>query len=226
MLKLNIKRKMLTTDGVKILNLNADIPEGKLICLSGKSGAGKTTILRMVAGLIFPEEGSIHFGEEVWYDKKQKKYLTPQKRNIGYMFQDFALFPNMTVEQNIRFGQTKENMEEVDKLLSMFDLLKLRKQKPQHLSGGQKQRCALARALARKPKLLLLDEPLSSLDYEMRESLQEEILKVHNMLGVTTMMVSHDRDEIQKMADYVLKLNKGECELLDANVFNTSLLKI
>lgn len=214
MLKINIKRKMLTTDGAKILNLNTEIPEGKLICLFGKSGAGKTTILRMLAGLSMPEDGSICCGEDVWFDKQKRLHASPQKRNIGYMFQDYALFPNMTVEQNIRYGQTVENKKEVDRLLDMFDLGELRKQKPQRLSGGQKQRCALARALARKPQLLLLDEPLSSLDYEMRESLQNEIVRVHKMLGVTTMMVSHDREEIQKMADFVLKINKGDCELV------------
>ncbi len=219
MLSIDIKRTMLTTDGEKQLQLNVDIPTGKLVCIFGKSGAGKTTTLRMLAGLLEPEEGSIRYQEDVWFDSAKKIKTKPQARDIGYMFQDYALFPNMTVEGNIRFGQTEENQEEVEKLLNMFDLTKLRKQKPLRLSGGQKQRCALARALARKPKLLLLDEPLSSLDAEMRVSLQEEILKAHKHMNVTTIMISHDREEIKKMADYVITVKKGVCELLEVEDF-------
>ncbi len=215
MLSIDVKRTMLTTDGERQLHLNVDIPVGKLVCIFGKSGAGKTTTLRMLAGLIEPEEGSIRYENNVWFDSKKKIRSKPQARDIGYMFQDYALFPNMTVEGNIRFGQVEPNQEEVERLLTMFDLTKLRNQKPLRLSGGQKQRCALARALARKPKLLLLDEPLSSLDAEMRISLQEEILKAHKHMNVTTIMISHDREEIKKMADYVITLKKGECELLE-----------
>lgn len=214
MLKIDVKRKMLTTDGEKLLDIKIDVPQGKLVCLQGKSGAGKTTTLRMIAGLIKPEDGTILCDDEVWFDKKKRIQLKPQNRNIGYMFQDYALFPNMTVEENIRFGQTNPNQEEVETLLEVFDLIKLRNQKPLRLSGGQKQRCALARALARKPKFLLLDEPLSSLHSELRAALQDEILKAHKLSGATTFMVSHDLEEIRKMADYVLRINKGVTELV------------
>lgn len=219
MLEIDIKRTMLTTDGEKELHLKSSIPSGKLLCFFGKSGAGKTTILRMLAGLIQPSEGTIRFGDQLWYDSKQKVNAKPQARDIGYMFQDYALFPNMTVEENIRFGQLSPNQVEVDKLLELFDLTKLRNQKPIRLSGGQKQRCALARALARKPKLLLLDEPLSSLDYEMRQSLQQEIMKAHQLMGVTTIMISHDKDEIKRMADYVIMIKKGVCEMIEIGDF-------
>lgn len=219
MLSIDVKRKMLTTDGEKLLHLNTEIECGKLICINGKSGAGKTTLLRMLAGLIKPNEGCIKFDDKVWFDSKKNILERPQTRDIGYMFQDYALFPNMTVEENIIYGQVKENLEEVEKLLTLFDLTKLRKQKPMLLSGGQKQRCALARALARKPKLLLLDEPLSSLDEEMRESLQNEILKVHQLMGITTILISHDRNEIKKMADYVITVKKGVCELIEVGDF-------
>jgi len=219
MLTIDVKRTMLTTDGERELHLKAEIPSGKLICFFGKSGAGKTTILRMLAGLIEPLEGVIRFNDGIWYDSKKKIQVKPQARDIGYMFQDYALFPNMSVESNIRYGQVEVDLDEVEALLKLFDLTKLRHQKPLRLSGGQKQRCALARALARKPKLLLLDEPLSSLDSEMRVSLQEEILKAHQLMGVTTIMISHDREEIKKMADFVITIKKGVCEMIEVGEF-------
>jgi len=126
------------------------------------------------------------------------------------MFQDYALFPNMTVEQNIRFAQSDKNDAEIDHLLQMFGITEFRKRKPNGLSGGQKQRVALARALARKPQLLLLDEPLSALDAEMRIALQDEILKAHELLGVTTMLVSHDLNEVFRLASLVLCIENGQ----------------
>jgi molybdate transport system ATP-binding protein len=125
------------------------------------------------------------------------------------MFQDFALFPNMTVEQNIRFAQPEKNEASVNELLGIFGLTEFRSRKPGSLSGGQKQRVALARALARKPQLLLLDEPLSALDAEMRNTLQDEIAKAHQLLGVTTLMVSHDLNEVFRLATQVICLEKG-----------------
>ncbi|MDR0732492.1 MAG: ATP-binding cassette domain-containing protein [Dysgonamonadaceae bacterium] len=213
MLTIDIQRKMLTADGEKTLRLNVEILDRQLVCLFGKSGAGKTTALRMLAGLTKPDAGIIRFDDKLWFSSAQKINVCPQARDVGYMFQDYALFPNMTVEQNIRYGQLIQNQSEVENLLTLFDLVQLRRQKPLRLSGGQKQRCALARALARKPKLLLLDEPLSSLDEEMRFALQDEILKAHRHLGVTTLMISHDRTEIDRMADFVISIVKGECEV-------------
>jgi molybdate transport system ATP-binding protein len=216
MLTIDIQRKMFTTDGEKTLRLNVEIPNRQFVCLFGKSGAGKTTTLRILAGLTNPDAGFIRFDNEWWFNSAKKVNVKPQARNIGYMFQDYALFPNMTVEQNIRYGQLIKNQNDVENLLSLFDLVKLRRQKPLRLSGGQKQRCALARALARKPKLLLLDEPLSSLDEEMRTALQDEILKAHCHLGVTTLMISHDRTEISRMADFVISIKEGECVMAEA----------
>ena len=216
MLAIDIQRKMLTTDGEKTLRLHVEIPDRQLVCLFGKSGAGKTTTLRMLAGLTKPDTGTIRFDNELWFSSAKKINVKPQARDIGYMFQDYALFPNMTVEQNIRYGQLIQDQDDVENLLSLFDLVKLRRQKPLRLSGGQKQRCALARAIARKPKLLLLDEPLSLLDDEMRLALQDEILKAHRHLGVTTLMISHDRTEISRMADFVISIKKGECEMVAA----------
>jgi molybdate transport system ATP-binding protein len=125
------------------------------------------------------------------------------------MFQDYALFPNMTVEQNIQFAQPEKNNSIVNELLTLFGLSEFRKRKPNSLSGGQKQRVALARALARKPQLLLLDEPLSALDAEMRMVLQDEIARAHQLLGVTALMVSHDLNEVFRLASQVLCLENG-----------------
>ena len=138
----------------------------------------------------------------------------PQQRKVGYMFQDYALFPNMTVRKNIEFAQKIRNAEEVDTLLTHFGLDALQKQYPAKLSGGQKQRVALARALAAKPNLLLLDEPLSALDYEMRLNLQDEILKAHELLNSVTLLVSHDKDEVRKLATTVILLRNGEVTAL------------
>ena len=209
MLKIDIERSMLTSEGKNLLKVDLEIAENELLCLFGHSGAGKTTLLRILAGLFNPDRGFISFNGQVWYDSAKKINLSPQQRNVGYMFQDYALFPNMTVRKNIEFAQKTKNAEEVDTLLSHFGLEALQKQYPAKLSGGQKQRVALARALAAKPNLLLLDEPLSALDYEMRLNLQEEILKAHELLNSVTLLVSHDKDEVRKLATSVILLRNG-----------------
>lgn len=209
MLKINIERSMLTSEGKSLLKVDLEVANNELLCLFGHSGAGKTTLLRILAGLFNPDRGFISFNGEVWYDSDKKINLPPQQRNVGYMFQDYALFPNMTVRRNIEFAQKVRNAEEVDSLLAHFGLEALQKQSPAKLSGGQKQRVALARALAAKPNLLLLDEPLSALDYEMRLNLQDEILKAHKLLNSQTILVSHDKEEVHKLADTVVMLRNG-----------------
>jgi molybdate transport system ATP-binding protein len=163
----------------------------------------------MLAGLLSPDKGLIRFGNNVWFDSEKKVNVIPQQRNISLMFQDFALFPNMTVEQNIRFAQPEKKESSINDLLNIFDLTEFRHRKPHGLSGGQKQRLALARALARKPQLLLLDEPLSALDAQMRNSLQNEIAQAHQLMGVTTLMVSHDLNEVFRLATRVICLENG-----------------
>lgn len=206
---IDIEKRMLTANGPMNLAVHTTIPSGELVALFGESGAGKTTLLRILAGLIIPDRGLIKFGSTVWFDSEKLINITPQNRNISLMFQDYALFPNMTVEQNIQFAQPRKDPPVVNELLSLFGLAEFRKRKPTGLSGGQKQRVALARALARKPQLLLLDEPLSALDAEMRIALQDEITQAHQLLGVTTIMVSHDLNEVFRLATQVLCIENG-----------------
>ncbi len=201
---------MLTSEGKTLLKVDSEFSNKELVCLFGHSGAGKTTLLRILAGLNKPDRGYIEFDGHVWFDSKKKINLKPQERNVGYMFQDYALFPNMSVEKNIFYGQKTKNAQEVEKLISLFELQSLKQQKPGKLSGGQKQRVALARALASKPNMLLLDEPLSALDIEMRIALQNEIRLAHNLLNTFTLLVSHDIHEVYNLASKVILLKNGE----------------
>jgi len=206
---IDVEKRMLTANGPMNLSVHTSIPSGELVALFGESGAGKTTLLRILAGLVTPDKGLIKFGSTIWFDSEKKINIPPQIRNISLMFQDYALFPNMTVEQNIQFAQPEKGQSKVDELLVLFGLTEFRKRKPTGLSGGQKQRVALARALARNPQLLLLDEPLSALDAEMRTTLQNEIAQAHQLLGVTTIMVSHDLNEVFRLATQVLCIENG-----------------
>lgn len=206
---IDIEKMMLTANGPMNLAVRTTIPSGELIALFGESGSGKTTLLRILAGLVSPDKGFIKFRNTVWFDSDKQINIAPQQRNVSLMFQDFALFPNMTVEQNIQFAQPERDNTSVNELLDNFGLTEFRKRKPNGLSGGQKQRVALARALARKPQLLLLDEPLSALDAEMRHALQDEIAKAHSLSGVTTLMVSHDLNEVFRLASQVICIENG-----------------
>ncbi|VBB44691.1 ABC transporter related protein [uncultured Paludibacter sp.] len=209
MLKINIEREMLTSEGKKTLKIDTELTEKELVCIFGHSGAGKTTLLRILAGLNKPDKGYIQFKDQIWFDSSKKINIPAQQRNVGYMFQDYALFPNMSVRKNIAFAQKTKDNGEVDKLLELFELEMLQNQHPEKLSGGQKQRVALARALAAKPQLLMLDEPLSALDFEMRVNLQGEIKKAHELLESITLMISHDIKEVEKLATSVILLQNG-----------------
>jgi molybdate transport system ATP-binding protein len=206
---IDIEKHILTTSGPMNLTLRTAIPMGELVALFGESGAGKTTLLRILAGLLTPDKGLVRFGNTVWFDSEKQVNIAPQQRNISLMFQDYALFPNMTVEQNIRFAQPERDDVSMNELLGIFGLTEFRKRKPNGLSGGQKQRVALARALARKPQLLLLDEPLSALDAAMRNALQDELAQAHQLSGATTLMVSHDLNEVFRLASHVLCIENG-----------------
>ncbi len=207
---INVRKQLASAEGEMMLDVEADIPSGSLTALFGPSGAGKTTILRMLAGLTKPDEGTIRVGETTWFDSPRRINVPTQQRHIGMMFQDYALFPNMTVERNIQFAQEEPDSHFTTQLLDVLQLTELAKQGPARLSGGQKQRVALARALARKPQLLLLDEPLSALDAELRAALQEEILRVHTLFASTTVFVSHDLQEVARLATHVIRLDRGK----------------
>ena len=187
-----------------MLDVALDIPQGQFIALTGSSGSGKTTLLRILAGLEIAE-GSIRFDESIW--QGDGSILPSQKRQIGFVFQDYALFENMTVEENLLY--VNQDRALLSRLLEMTRLGAFRNRYPSKLSGGQKQRVALARAMMNRPRLLLLDEPLSALDPKMRTFLQEKILEVHREFGTTTILVSHDVREVAQMADRVVRLEQG-----------------
>lgn len=164
----------------------------------------------MLAGLSEADQGKIIFDGDVWFDSQRKINVPPQQRSIGFVSQSYALFPHLNVRENIAFAAGQNSKSWVDYLLSLMDLQSLQAQAVDKLSGGQKQRVALARALARKPRLLLLDESLSALDQQTRTGLQEQLLILHQELGLTTILVSHDLGEIFKMSQKVLYLEGGK----------------
>lgn len=164
----------------------------------------------MLAGLTNPDAGRIVVDGEIWFDAKMRINLQSQKRSIGFVFQDYALFPNLTVRENIGYAINEQDKYWIDKLLELTDLTAQQGRLPGTLSGGQKQRVALARAIARKPALLLLDEPLSALDGELRLQLQNELAFLHKSFGLTTLLVSHELGEVFKLSQQVLRLESGK----------------
>ncbi|HEX5554187.1 MAG TPA: ATP-binding cassette domain-containing protein [Chitinophagaceae bacterium] len=198
-------------DGMTSLAIDTEITPGEFIAIFGKSGAGKTTLLRIISGLMQPEKGIIEVNGEVWLNTERKINLPVQKRKIGFVFQDFALFPNMSVRRNIRYA-LKGNKDKgfTNRLLEMVEMTALADRKPGTLSGGQQQRVAMIRALATKPGLLLLDEPLSALDMEMRSHLRDELQALHKEFNLTTLLVTHDITDIYRLADHVISIDKGK----------------
>ena len=211
MIKIDIKKPLFTSDGVIDLTINKEIKQGEFITLFGKSGSGKTTLLRILAGLETPQSGKIIVNNETWFDSSKKINLIPQKRNIGFVFQDYTLFPNMSVKQNLQFAlKNKKEIHRVSEILEIMEIENLSNTKPQSLSGGQKQRVALARTLMTNPKILLLDEPLSALDSTMRLKLQEELSFIHKKFDITSILVSHDISEVFKLSNRVFEISLGK----------------
>lgn len=210
MIDINIRKKLFSAQGEFLLDLQINIAQGEFITLFGPSGAGKTTLLRCLAGLEKPDSGSIQVSGASWFDSKKGVMLQAQHRYAGYMFQDYALFPNMTVRGNLEFAlRPGANKQRVSELIEMMELGELQQRKPETLSGGQKQRVALARALAAEPQLLLLDEPFSALDQTTRVRLQDEVLRLQRHYGLTTVMVSHDVGEVYKLSQRVMMIEHG-----------------
>lgn len=180
--------------------------------LLGASGCGKSMTLKCIAGIEKPDEGSIVLNDRILFDSKKRIDLTPQKRRVGYLFQNYALFPNMTVEENIGCGLKGPKVKKkprVDQMIGLLRLKDLEKRYPMQLSGGQQQRVALARILAYEPDVLMLDEPFSALDAYLKENLQEELLSVLKEYGGDTLIVSHNRDEVYSLCEKISVIDSG-----------------
>jgi spermidine/putrescine ABC transporter ATP-binding subunit len=199
-------------DATALHELNLEIQEGEFLSLLGPSGCGKTTTLRLIAGFIQPNEGTILLGNE---DVTQ---VAPQHREIGMVFQDYALFPHMTVAENIGFGLKERNYptiqinKRVGDLLDLIKLSDVGDRYPAEVSGGQQQRIAVARAVAYPPKVLLMDEPLGALDLKLRETMQVELRRIQQELKITTVYVTHDQTEAMSMSDRIVVMNTGRIE--------------
>jgi len=203
----NVTKKFGHTTAVS--NFSAELEDGHLICLLGPSGCGKSTLLNMLCGIVPVTEGKIFF------DDKDVTKLPPDQRNIGMVFQNYALYPHMTVAENIAFPlevqkvkkeERKARVDEIAKLVHVDNLLK---RYPSELSGGQQQRVAIARAMVKKPQLLLMDEPLSNLDARLRLEMREEIRRIQKETGVTTVFVTHDQEEAMSISDSILLMKDG-----------------
>jgi molybdate transport system ATP-binding protein len=211
MIELDVYKQLDSANGPMTLSVQTTVQQGEFVVLYGSSGAGKTSLLRMIAGFMTPDRGRITVNDTVWYNSAAAISLPPQQRKPGFVFQDYALFPNMTVRENLEFAAPKNtDPATVAELLELAELTGLQHHKPDTLSGGQKQRTALIRAIAARPQLLLLDEPLAALDHAMRIKLREFLRKIHKQTGLTVLMVSHDVAEIIQLADRVLEISEGK----------------
>jgi molybdate transport system ATP-binding protein len=211
MININIDKRLVGGDGPFTLKVSAVVERNEFVTIYGPTGAGKSSVIRMLAGLLQPDHGNITVDNRVWFDSDSKVFIPPQHRDIGMVFQDYALFPNMTVRGNLEFALAKnQDRKIIGELLEVSNLTNLQDKYPALLSGGQRQRVALTRALVRKPKVLLLDEPLSALDSKMRSGLQDYIIEFHKRFELTTILISHDLQEVLKMSKRVLMLENGQ----------------
>jgi len=205
MITINIEKKLKAYSGQQWLKVNREFATGSIIKIYGPSGAGKTTFLKIIAGLVSTEKGSINVDDVTWLDTSTKTTLSPQKRMTGFVFQNYALFPNMTVREHLEYA-TKD-AKWIDRLLTIGKLETLTTHKPEHLSGGQQQRLAILRALAIKPKLLLMDEPFSALDHEMKMVLINELKVLFQKLGLTVLIVTHNPQELDGLCNGELEID-------------------
>ena len=201
MITIDISHTIYTSEGAKDLLVNKTVKEGTLVQLSGLSGIGKTTLFRILAGLIKPDRGFFRVGDKVLLNTEKNINLLPQQRNIALMFQEYALFPNMTVWENIAFAQKQKDPAYISQLLENFKMEQLKNRKVTQLSGGQQQRVALARTLAQKASITLLDEPFSSVDATMRAIMKQEVLSFLTTTKSTIFIISHQTEDFEKEAD-------------------------
>ena len=203
-------------------DLNMEIKDSDFITLLGPSGCGKTTTLRMIAGLENPTEGKISIGDKVVYDSEKGINVTPDKRDVGFLFQNYALWPHMTVYQNIAFGL--ENLkwkksaveQRVHEMLALLKIEEFEKRYPAEISGGQQQRVAIARTLAPSPKVLFMDEPLSNLDAKLRAEMRTELKRLHKDSGSTFVYVTHDQLEAMTLSSKICLMSKGIVQQFDS----------
>lgn len=204
--------KQLNPEGItSSLDISLEIKKGAHTGIIGTSGAGKTTLLKILAGLLKPETGRLIVDGNIWFDSDQKINVPTQQRDIGFVFQDYALFPNMTARKNLEFAFSADvNHKRVEEIMEMLAISDIANQKSGTLSGGQKQRVALGRALIRDPKLLLLDEPLSALDPLMRSKLQQDLSTIARHFKGTMILVSHDATDVIQLTKQAFVLEKGK----------------
>lgn len=210
MIKAKLNKKLVSATGKMILDVELKIEKNSFVAITGASGSGKTTLLRCIAGLADPDSGYISCGDNIWLDSSKKISIPVQKRNIGFVFQDYALFPNMTFRENIIYacGDKKRT----DEFIDMADLNGVSNLYPDKLSSGQKQRCAFLRAVSRGPEILLLDEPFAALDGETKKHFYNELIRWREIFAFTIVMVSHDRAEVVRLAERVVQLKNGIIE--------------
>ena len=193
-----------------VLDVSLSTESSELKVLIGPSGAGKTTLVRIIAGLERPDEGHISHHGEIWVDTKKGIFMPPRKRRLGYVFQDYRLFPHLSVYQNVAFAA--QARKDVDDLLRLFGIWNVRDSKPDKISGGERQRCAICQNLARKPRVLLLDEPFSALDLENRRRLRRELKTLKKRLSIPIIHVTHDLNEALYLGDEVLSMVEGRLD--------------
>jgi molybdate transport system ATP-binding protein len=208
---IDIEKKLKAYSGQQWLKIKREFADGSITKIYGPSGAGKTTFLKVIAGLIQPEKGSIKVDGVTWLDIEAGVSLSPQKRMAGFVFQNYALFPNMTVRQHLQYATNDTAW--IDRLLKTGKLETLDTHKPEHLSGGQQQRLAILRALAIKPKLLLMDEPFSALDPKMKTALITELKLLFAELKMTVLIVSHNPQELEGLCDHSIEINTDNTEI-------------
>jgi len=205
MIKVDIEKKLKAYHGQQVLKILGEFPMGSITKIFGPSGSGKTTFLKIVAGLIEPEKGKITVEDTVWLDTSNHISLSPQERKPGFVFQNYALFPNMTVQQHLEYAT--DDQQWIAKLLATGKLNTLSTHKPEYLSGGQQQRLAILRAMAIKPQLLLMDEPFSALDPKMKSELIAELKLIWQEEGTTVLIVSHNPQELEGLSDREMEIN-------------------